>query len=329
MGDRFDAAFDALLDDHAKTRLAALRPNLYVDAALGEEASQTSEAFSRKWLQMTHGDDAFTRMLQHQKRWYLELYGFASEAALAQYLRRCNTVIDCGAGTGNKAAWFAELSPETLIIAVDLSESVLPAAEYYAKQHANLRFVRGDIGRMGFFRDGAFDYVNCDQVIQHTEDPPAVFRELARLTRPGGELTCYVYRRKAMPRELLDEHFRTHCKTMSHDELMALSRQLTELGRMLDKADVVLDFPAIPALGIEGGRQNIQRFLYWNFLKCFWNEELGEEVSVLTNLDWYSPSQAARYSETEFRAWISDARLVETHFHAEPACFSGRFKRPA
>ena len=38
-------------------------------------------------------------------------------------------------------------------------------------------------------------------------------------------------------------------------------------------------------------------FLYWNFLKCFWNEDLGRETSVVTNYDWYSPSNARRYSK--------------------------------
>ena len=38
----------------------------------------------------------------------------------------------------------------------------------------------------------------------------------------------------------------------------------------------------------------IQRFIYWNFLKCFWNEQLGKETSLVTNFDWYSPSNARR-----------------------------------
>lgn len=46
--------------------------------------------------------------------------------------------------------------------------------------------------------------------------------------------------------------------------------------------------------------------IYWNFIKCFWNEELGYDTSVATNFDWYSPSNAKRYSEEE-------------------ACYSGRF----
>jgi SAM-dependent methyltransferase len=312
-------------------QLRALAPNLLVAdaaAAPGDAQAQTNEAFSRKWLQIDHGGDDFTRMTAHQRGWYLDLYGFGSERELREHLRSCRYVVDCGTGTGNKAAWFAELSPETLVVAVDISESVLPAAEFYRERQPNLVFLRADIEAMRFFADGGFDYVNCDQVIHHTSDPPATFRELVRLARPGGELTCYVYRKKALPRELLDEHFREYCKSLSHEDLMALSRQLTDLGRLLDGIRGEFEFPSIPALNIEGGRMSVQRFLYWNFIKCFWNEEMGHELSVLTNYDWYSPSQAARYSEAEFRAWVEVAGLEVVHFHSEAACYSGRFRRP-
>ena len=65
----------------------------------------------------------------------------------------------------------------------------------------------------------------------------------------------------------------------------------------------------------------------WNFLKCFWNEEFGKELSISTNFDWYSPSNAERYSEAEFKTWISECNLEIEHFHSEEACYSGRFKK--
>jgi hypothetical protein len=85
--------------------------------------------------------------------------------------------------------------------------------------------------------------------------------------------------------------------------------------------------PEIPALGIKGGRYDVQRFIYWNFLKCFWSEDLGRETSVITNFDWYSPSNARRFSEAEVRAIVQANGLAETFFHREEACYSGRFTR--
>ncbi len=289
-----------------------------------ESQSQTRDAFSDKWNQYHYGSGDFEKMVEHQKAWYLDLYGFDSEAALADFLKDCPLVLDAGAGKCHKAAWFAELSPSTLVLAADISDSLYEAADYY-RQIDNLFFIKCDIGRMPFFSNGMFDYVSCDQVIHHTADPFKTFQELVRITRPKGALSVYVYRKKALPRELLDEHFRQLSKTLDHDRLMELSEQLTELGRILTSLDQEIDFPPIPVLGIDGGKMTVQRFIYWNFLKCFWNEDQGFQNSVMINYDWYSPSQAFRYSEQEFRSWIEAEDLEEVHFHKEEACYSGRF----
>ncbi|MCK4819758.1 hypothetical protein KA005_28585 [bacterium] len=106
---------------------------------------------------------------------------------------------------------------------------------------------------------------------------------------------------------------------------MELSKELTELGRTLSKIKEVLEFPSTPHMGIEGGKMTAQRFLYCNFIKCYWNEELGEATSILTNYDWYSPSQAFRYSEQDFQDLIERENLDEVHFQSEQACYSGRF----
>jgi len=105
------------------------------------------------------------------------------------------------------------------------------------------------------------------------------------------------------------------------------SSQMTDLGKVLSELNVRFDCPSIPLLGIEGGRYDIQRFLYWNFLKCFWREDWGKEMCNITNYDWYAPSNASRYSREEFLAWVANCNLKVVHFHAEEACYSGRFAR--
>ncbi|WP_347506094.1 hypothetical protein [Pseudomonas anguilliseptica] len=104
-----------------------------------------------------------------------------------------------------------------------------------------------------------------------------------------------------------------------------MSRQLTDLGKVLSELNVKFTSPDIPLLGIKGGEYDIQRFIYWNFLKCFWNPVLGVETSDAINFDWYSPSNARRFSEAEVRALVSENGLRFIYFHSEPACYSGRF----
>jgi len=124
---------------------------------------------------------------------------------------------------------------------------------------------------------------------------------------------------------LIDDHFRAKCKQLECSELWALSEQLAELGRRLSELNISFEAPDIPALGIKGGTYDIQRFIYYNFLKCFWNAKLGPETSVVANFDWYSPSNARRFSEKEVRDLVSANNLIETFFHIEEACYSGRF----
>lgn len=304
-----------------------LQGNFAVSTTASQDSNQqqTNTVFSDKWERYEHSDEK-ERLYEFQRQWYLKLYGFADEAALARHLARCTVIFDAGCGLGYKAAWFARLAPHALVIGMDYSDAARQAATAYTDL-PNLFFVQGDIARTGF-ADGAVDYVSCDQVIMHTEVPEHTFTELARIARPrSGQVACYFYAKKALPRELLDEHFRKHCKELSRDELWAMSEQLTELGRRLSNLKVSFDAPDIPALGIKGGPVDVQRFIYWNFLKCFWNAELGRETSVVTNFDWYSPSNARRFSEAEVRAIVRANGLDDVFFHAEEACYSGRFAR--
>ena len=80
-------------------------------------------------------------------------------------------------------------------------------------------------------------------------------------------------------------------------------------------------------MDIKGGCYDIQRFIYWNFLKCFWNEELGKVTSDSTNYDWYAPSNAERYSQNEFLEFAENNKLTTVHLHSEEAAHSGRFRK--
>jgi len=284
----------------------------------------TNEAFSEKWTEYetTKEKDKFYTM---QKEWYLKLYGFKNEDALAQFLQTKKYIFDAGCGLGYKAKWFADLAPESIVIGMDFSDACLIAAKNY-QDTKNLFFIKGDIADTPF-QDESIDYVSCDQVIMHTEIPENTFSELTRITKNGGEFACYVYAKKALPRELLDDYFRMETKNLSNEELWQMSRQLTELGKTLSELNIQVDVPNIPLLGIKGGKQDLQRFFYWNFLKCYWNAEQEKDNSDMINFDWYSPSNAKRYCEQEYKDMISNNHLTIIFFHTEEACYSGRFRK--
>ena len=288
--------------------------------------AHTSDVFFEKWTALDESaSDADEGWKQFQFDWYLRSYGYASEDALRAELDASGVVLDAGCGPGYKAAWFARLSPGTTVVAMDLSASVGLAAQRYGDL-PNLTFVRGDIASTPFV-DGLFGCISCDQVLHHTIDPPATLREFHRILAPGGLLNTYVYARKALPRELLDEHLRDYSKTVTREQLWDLSDQLTRLGKVLTDLNITIDVPDMPVLGIKGGSQDLQRFIYWNFIKCFWNSEFGFEASKMTNFDWYAPATAHRYTREQFTAMLSEAKFAPEFVLSEEACHTGRFRK--
>lgn len=286
--------------------------------------TQTKDIFSDKWKRV---DELTQRKEYHQHAldWFLQLYGFNSEKDLAEYLSDKPIILDAGCGLGFKAAWLAQLAPNSIVVGIDISDAAHFAAKTYG-DIPNLFFLKGDIANTGI-KDNSIDFVVCDQVIMHTEQPAQTFSHLSKITKTGGEFACYVYAKKALPRELIDDYFRNRTHDISNEEMWQLSSQLTELGKRLSELNVSFESPDIPLLGIKGGNYDIQRFIYWNFIKCFWNDKWGEEMSKVTNYDWYAPSNAMRYSREEFEQIIRHNKLSIVYFHQEEACYSGRFSK--
>jgi len=286
--------------------------------------SNTAEVFTDKWSRFDP-ESAIKDYEKVQKKWYLDLYGFRDENELGSFLRSRKIIFDAGCGLGYKAAWFAKLSPDSLIIAMDISDSVFQAAEYYHDM-GNLFFINGDIAASGL-KKASIDYINCDQVIHHTEIPEKTFAHLTSLLAAHGEFACYVYAKKALPRELLDEYFRNNSKNFSGEQLWETAEKLTQLGKSLSELNISVEVPDIPLLGIKAGKYDIQRFIYWNFIKCYWNSDISFESNVSTNFDWYAPALAKRFDENEFRMLTETNNLEIVHWHSEEACYSGRFRQ--
>ena len=65
----------------------------------------------------------------------------------------------------------------------------------------------------------------------------------------------------------------------------------------------------IPLLGVKAGTYDVQRFVYWHFLKCFWDESDNFDRSVGVNFDWYYPKFAYRHTPSEVKKWYRDLKI--------------------
>jgi ubiquinone/menaquinone biosynthesis C-methylase UbiE len=304
-----------------KENVAAFKKN---GQAVENNQEQTKDIFSDKWGEVDEYKD-IDKMYAFQCDWFLKLYGFETEENLKKFLADKRTILDSGCGLGYKASWFAKLAPHATVIGIDISDALDIAAKKFTEQK-NLFFIKGDIANTGL-KQNVIDFTVCDQVIMHTEDPQKTFDHLSDITSKNGEFACYVYSKKALPRELVDDYFRNATHTISKEEMWKFSEQLVILGKTLSELKVSFESPDIPLLGIKGGTYDIQRFIYWNFLKCFWKEDWSFDLNKATNFDWYAPSNAKRFSKEEFLEMGKKNNLQVEFLHQEEACYSGRFKK--
>jgi SAM-dependent methyltransferase/uncharacterized protein YbaR (Trm112 family) len=299
-------------------------PRMLLDAGGGLTSQNgTSETFGTKWKLLRDEDQE--RMIRFQHEWYDERYGWGSEAGLERFLDGREMILDAGCGLGRDVARYARLS-RAQVIGFDLSDSVERAHRDFGAAE-NAHFLQADI-LTPIFAPETFDFVIADQVIHHTPDAARAFATLATLVRPGGQIAAYVYRTKALLREAADTQLRALTTRLSVEECMEFSAQITELGRELSRLGATITLEqGVPLLGIAPGEQDVQRLIYWHFLKCFWNEDLGEHQSLLGNFDWYHPPYASRHTPEEVEAWCEAAALDVVHLDVIESGISVRAAR--
>ena len=282
-----------------------------VPAEQGPVGDQTGtfDSFSAKWDRVD--TDEVRQRVAAQHRWYVERFGFGDENGLREFLAGKHMVLEAGTGLGGDAARFARLSDAT-VVGLDLSSSIETAQREFGAV-PNLHYVQADLLRPPL-PAGRFDFVSADQVVHHTPDAEAAVRSLARLLAPGGVLAFYVYKRKAPLREFADDFIRERTTGMSVEDCMEFSASMSELGRELSHLNATITLErGVPLLGIPPGEHDVQRLIYWHFLKCFWNDDFSPNLNHLVNFDWYHPPHASRHTEEEVRGWCEVLDLAVEH----------------
>ena len=270
-----------------------------LDAA--SEQDKTNETFSDKWRRFKN----YGLEPQHEEflfGWYCKKFGLATREDLQNFYAKRSRVLECGSGSGFNTKFIAENCPGE-VFALDISEAAFTTFSN-TRHLPNCTVVQADLMDAPF-PDAYFDFIIADGVLHHTPDTRAAVEALYRKLAPGGQFFFYVYKKMGAARQFSDAHLRSIFSAMTPDECYAACEGLTNLGRELSnlKATITLEKP-IPALGIPAGQHDVQRLIYYNFVKCFWNDAFDYETNNMVNFDWYHPHNAWQHTQGEVEDWL-------------------------
>ncbi len=126
------------------------------------------------------GSDYRTRFWEGQGRDYEDR---AERIALRRLMpARGRTLIEIGAGFGRLAE---EYRGYEKVVLFDYSRSLLREAQEHLRGDSRILYVAGNWYQMPFV-EGLFETVVQVRTLHHAADAPALFRQLARIARPGG-----------------------------------------------------------------------------------------------------------------------------------------------
>lgn len=274
---------------------------------------QTARSFGNKWRENA------SRFLGHSKaerellkEQFLAMLGCYNINELKNVFKKGQTCLNAGCGV----AWSEDLfnvNPETKRFAVDISLSVETAYER-TKNIPNALVAQADIFNLPY-NEHYFDIIFSDGVIHHTSNPRKAFNTLCKHLKPGGLIGIYVYKKKPFLREIADKEIRKLTTEMDFNDCLFFSKQITALGKALQNINQPLIIKEdIPLLNINAGRYNLQKFIYDHLVKCFFNKKLGDEISILTNADWYHPKYASHHTREEIQSWFDGNGLENVRF---------------
>jgi arsenite methyltransferase len=120
-------------------------------------------------------------------------------------LKTGEIVVDLGSGGGLDVFLAAEkVGPSGKAIGIDMTEAMIERARRNAGRYTNVEFYLSTIDRIPL-ADESVDVVISNCVINLAPDKDAVFREIARVLKPGGRVAVSdIALKKALPQEFAD-----------------------------------------------------------------------------------------------------------------------------
>lgn len=275
--------------------------------------NNTEKSFNEKW--QNNSNLAFENTLNENSEifnWILNRNGFNTPNDLKIFLKNKRRILDAGCGNGRVTALLREYSDASTSEVVGIDLVAADIAKTNLNKYSNTKFYKKNL--LDDLSDiGLFDFIYCQEVLHHTDNPRKSFDNLVSILKEGGEIAIYVYKEKAPIREYVDDFIRGKINQLSYEDALKHCRQITEFGKVLSNTNIKINIPNVDLLEIQAGEYDLQRLFYHFFIKCFWNNEFNFEDNAVINYDWYHPQNCTRHTLNEIREWFTENGLKINH----------------
>lgn len=287
---------------------------------------QVAECFDYKWKRGDWGFEEAHKNLMGA--FFRDRFCFSSNLDLKKFFSE-KTVLHAGVGNGQEEQHYLHHCEK--VWGVDISASVDQLATNWANYYPDLarrfKICQADLMSLPF-KDSFFDVVLSDGVLHHTPSTFLALQSIVKKVRVGGHVIFYVYSKKAPVREFVDDHIREQIAHMSPQDAWKAIEPLTALAKELCGKGQEIKIPEnFFPLGFEQGNFNLQRWMYWNILKFYWNDAFSFDDNNHVNYDWYYPKYCWRHTPEEVRDWLSELNLEENVFNVTESGISVIAKR--
>lgn len=240
------------------------------------------ESFGHQWTRFNVAHDAEDRAT------------FEAKTGLHLTDLHGKRVLDAGCGGGRYAKICGESG--ATVFGADHTRSVEKASQLCGHL-PNVHFVQADLKHLPF-EAASFDVVFSIGVMHHDADTRKVFDAVAKMVRPGGRYSVWLYRRNQWWQEILNSGLRTITTRMPSSVLMPFCH----VGAMLGGLPVV--------------NKSLNKIINFSAHPSYQNR-------VCDTFDWWAPKYQYHHTIEELSVWFHEAEFID--LTVLPPEKSGRF----
>jgi len=260
-----------------------------VAGPVGQKAAKTRDSFALEWQRYPQETRPEDRPV------------FLEECQLSPGDFQGKVVLDAGCGMGRYSVVALGLGAE--VVAMDLSESLRGLAAK-ADRLPKLHVLKGDLLNPPL-REKAFDIVYSHGVLHHTSDTRAAFDAVAKLVRPGGYLSVWLYGKAGRFSDFADNPIREDRPWVRRHRRLAwlvvgLRHAISDFLRFFTtRLPLELVYAVCWPLAALGAVPFV-KYLTFSVHPDF-------QVRLIENFDWLSPPYQFHHTKEELARWFREA----------------------